>query len=46
MVRTSATYTPALQFVTFSAMAVLLALVLALRGDASAGDLVAYLTAA
>ena len=46
MVRTSATYTPLLQFVTFSAMAVLLALVLALRGDASAGDLVAYLTAA
>jgi subfamily B ATP-binding cassette protein MsbA len=46
MVRTTATYTPALQFVTFSAMAVLLALVLALRGDASAGDLVAYITAA
>ncbi|WP_374683023.1 lipid A export permease/ATP-binding protein MsbA [Accumulibacter sp.] len=46
MVRTSATYTPALQLVTFSAMAVLLVLVLALRGDASAGDLVAYLTAA
>ncbi len=46
MVRTTATYTPALQLVTFSAMAVLLALVLALRGDASAGDLVAYITAA
>jgi subfamily B ATP-binding cassette protein MsbA len=46
MVRTAATYTPALQFVTFSAMAVLLVLVLLLRGDASAGDLVAYITAA
>ncbi|SBT10087.1 Lipid A export ATP-binding/permease protein MsbA [Candidatus Accumulibacter aalborgensis] len=46
MVKTAASYTPALQFVTFSAMAVLLVLVLLLRGDASAGDLVAYLTAA
>ena len=46
MVRTTATYTPALQLVTFAAMAALLALVLLLRGDASAGDLVAYITAA
>ena len=46
MVKTAASYTPALQFVTFSAMAVLLVLVLLLRGDASAGDLVAYLTTA
>jgi subfamily B ATP-binding cassette protein MsbA len=41
-----ATFTPALQLVTFQAMAVLLFLVLLLRGDASAGDLVAYITAA
>ena len=46
MVKTSATFTPSLQFVTFSAMGVLLFLVLLLRGDASAGDLVAYITAA
>ncbi len=46
MVRTSATFTPSLQLVTYSAMAVLLFLVLLLRGDASAGDLVAYVTAA
>ena len=46
MVKTAASYTPALQLVTFSAMAALLVLVLFLRGDASAGDLVAYLTAA
>ncbi len=46
MVRTAASYTPALQFVTFSTMAALLVLVLLLRGDASAGDLVAYITAA
>jgi len=46
MVKTAASYTPALQLVTFSAMAALLILVLILRGDASAGDLVAYLTAA
>lgn len=44
MARTSATFTPAL--VTFSTMSVLLFLVLLLRGDASAGDLVAYITAA
>jgi len=46
MVRTAASYTPALQFVTFSTMAALLVLVLLLRGEASAGDLVAYITAA
>src|SRR5690554_4257723 len=46
MVKTSATFTPSLQLVTFSAMGVLLFLVLLLRGDATAGDLVAYITAA
>jgi len=46
MVRTAASYGPALQFVTFSTMAALLVLVLLLRGDATAGDLVAYITAA
>ena len=46
MVKTSSVFTPSLQLVTFSAMSVLLALVLLLRGDASAGDLVAYITAA
>ncbi|MDR1708546.1 MAG: lipid A export permease/ATP-binding protein MsbA [Candidatus Accumulibacter sp.] len=46
MSRTSALFTPMLQLTTFAAMSVLLFLVLLLRGDASAGDLVAYLTAA
>ncbi len=46
MVKTSATFTPALQFVTFSSMSVILFLVLFLRGDASVGDLVAYISAA
>ncbi len=46
MVQTGAVYTPSLQLVTYSAMAVLLFLVLWLRGDASAGELVAYITAA
>jgi subfamily B ATP-binding cassette protein MsbA len=46
MARTSAIFTPALQLVTFTSMSVLLFLVLLLRGDASAGDLVAYITAA
>ena len=46
MAKTAASFTPALQLVTFSTMAVLLLLVLLLRGDASAGDLVAYITAA
>jgi len=46
MAKTAATYTPALQLVTYSTMSVMLLLVLLLRGDASAGDLVAYITAA
>lgn len=46
MVKTSAVFTPSLQLVTFSAMAVLLFLVLLLRGDSTVGDLVAYITAA
>lgn len=46
MVRLGATFTPSLQLVTYCAMAVLLYLVLLLRGDSSAGDLVAYITAA
>jgi ATP-binding cassette, subfamily B, bacterial MsbA len=46
MVRTAAVFTPALQLVSFSAMAVVLYLVIYLRGDATAGDLVAYITAA
>ncbi|MDO9599525.1 MAG: lipid A export permease/ATP-binding protein MsbA [Azoarcus sp.] len=46
MVKTGATYTPTLQLVTYSAMAVVLFLVLWLRGDATAGDMVAYITAA
>ncbi len=46
MVRTSAVYTPSLQLVIYTAMAILMFLVLYLRGDASAGDLVAYITMA
>ncbi|WP_418647451.1 lipid A export permease/ATP-binding protein MsbA [Thauera butanivorans] len=46
MVKTSAVFTPSLQIVTYGAMAVVLFLVLLLRGDATAGDLVAYITAA
>jgi subfamily B ATP-binding cassette protein MsbA len=46
MTRTNAIYTPMLQLVIYSAMSVLMFLVLWLRGDASAGDLVAYITAA
>ena len=46
MIKTNATFTPTLQVVTYGAMAGVLFLVLALRGDASAGDLVAYITAA
>ena len=46
MIKTSAVYTPMLQLVTYSAMAVLMFLILWLRGDATAGDLVAYITAA
>jgi subfamily B ATP-binding cassette protein MsbA len=46
MTKTSAIYTPTLQLLIYSAMAGLMFLVLLLRGDASAGDLVAYITAA
>ncbi len=46
MVKTNAVYTPSLQLVIYTAMAVLMFLVLLLRGDASAGDLVAYITLA
>ncbi len=46
MTRTQAVYTPMLQLVIFSAMAMLMYLVLFLRGDASVGELVAYITAA
>jgi ATP-binding cassette, subfamily B, bacterial MsbA len=46
MVKTGAIFTPALQLVVFSAMSLILFLVLFMRGDASAGDLVAYITAA
>ncbi|KAF1054163.1 MAG: Lipid A export ATP-binding/permease protein MsbA [Stenotrophomonas maltophilia] len=46
MNKTSAVYTPMLQLVIYSAMAVLLYLVLLLRGDASVGDLVAYISMA
>lgn len=46
MVRTQAIYTPALQVVIYSGMSLLMYMVLLLRGDASAGELVAYITAA
>lgn len=46
MVKTGAIYTPSLQLVIYSAMAVLMFLVLLLRGEASPGDLVAYITLA
>ena len=46
MTKTSAVYTPMLQLVTYSAMALVMFLVLVMRGDASAGDLVAYITLA
>lgn len=46
MTKTGAVYTPMLQLVIYVAMAILMFLVLWLRGDASAGDLVAYITAA
>ncbi|GAB5338477.1 lipid A export permease/ATP-binding protein MsbA [Pseudomonas fluorescens] len=46
MTRTGAIYTPLLQLVIYTAMAVLMFLVLYLRGDASAGDMVAYITLA
>ena len=46
MTKTGAVYTPTLQLVTYSAMAVVMFLVLYLRGDSSPGDLVAYITMA
>ncbi|MPQ66926.1 MULTISPECIES: lipid A export permease/ATP-binding protein MsbA [unclassified Pseudomonas] len=46
MTKTGAIYTPTLQLVTYTAMAVVMFLVLYLRGDASPGDLVAYITMA
>ncbi|MBV4460663.1 lipid A export permease/ATP-binding protein MsbA [Pseudomonas sp. COR58] len=46
MTRTGAIYTPLLQLVIYTAMAILMFLVLFLRGDASAGDMVAYITLA
>ncbi|MCP5297811.1 MAG: lipid A export permease/ATP-binding protein MsbA [Zoogloeaceae bacterium] len=46
MVRTGSVYTPMLQLLIFSAMGVLFFLVLWLRGEASPGELVAYITAA
>ena len=46
MIRTGAIYTPLLQLLVYSAMGVLFFLVLLLRGDASPGDLMAYITAA
>lgn len=46
MSRVSAIYTPALQIVTYGGLAIVMFFVLLLRGDASAGDLIAYMTAA
>lgn len=46
MIRTAATATPVMQVVVYSAMGLLFFLVLWLRGDASPGDLIAYITAA
>ncbi|MDR2881591.1 MAG: lipid A export permease/ATP-binding protein MsbA [Azoarcus sp.] len=46
MIRTVEIYTPLLQLITHTAMAVVLFLVLWLRGDTTAGELVAYLAAA
>lgn len=46
MIKTNAVYTPSLQLVIYTAMSVLLFLVLLLRGDSSPGDLVAYITLA
>lgn len=46
MTRTQAVYTPMLQLVIYTGMAILMYFVLYLRGDASAGELVAYITAA
>jgi len=46
LIKTNAVYTPSLQLVIYSAMAVLMFLVLLLRGDSTPGDLVAYITLA
>jgi len=46
MTRTQAIYTPTLQLVIYVGMAVLMYMVLYLRGDATAGELIAYITAA
>ncbi|WP_407313167.1 lipid A export permease/ATP-binding protein MsbA [Pseudomonas sp. nanlin1] len=46
MTRTQAIYTPMLQLVIYVGMAILMYLVLYMRGDASAGELIAYITAA
>lgn len=46
MVQITDTFTPALQVVTYIAMAALLFLVILFRGDSTVGDLVAYVTAA
>ncbi|MBB3102661.1 lipid A export permease/ATP-binding protein MsbA [Azomonas macrocytogenes] len=46
MVRTQSVYTPTLQLVIYTNMAVLMFMVLFFRGDASAGELIAYITAA
>jgi subfamily B ATP-binding cassette protein MsbA len=46
MSRVNAIYTPTLQLLIYAAMAILMFLVLLLRGEASAGELVAYITAA
>ena len=46
MIQTSSTATPIMQLVVYSAMGLLFFLVLWLRGEASPGDLVAYITAA
>jgi subfamily B ATP-binding cassette protein MsbA len=46
MTRTQSIYTPSLQLVIYVGMAILMYLVLYLRGDASPGELIAYITAA
>lgn len=46
MTRTQSIYTPMLQLVIYTGMAILMYLVLFLRGDSTPGELVAYITAA
>lgn len=46
MTRTQAIYTPTLQLVIYTGMAALMYMVLNLRGDATPGELIAYITAA